>query len=334
MFDVPATNTMTERLVVESRSALGAHPLLYHDISTARQIPAQAAIVIAADRDGFAPQLDPALFDAMITTKPGAAAPWVSVVPTRFDAQCAAVSAAVSKAPIAASVLARVLRIAADLSFEDAIEVESLAYSTLLGGREFGHWLARRTPQLDPGSAPRVDYAREGDVVTLTIDDPARGNAMTAAMRDALYEALVNVLEDPSEPRLVLRGSGRCFSTGGYLPEFGAARDLAQAHAIRSLRSCARLLHLLGSRAEVRLHGACIGSGIEIPSASARRIGSPDTFVQLPELRMGLIPGAGGTVSIARAIGRHRLCWLALGGFRLNAVQARDWSLLHAIERR
>ncbi|PZU17484.1 MAG: hypothetical protein DI591_03975 [Citromicrobium sp.] len=58
-------------------------------------------------------------------------------------------------------------------------------------------------------------------------------------------------------------------------------------------RSAALLVHRMGDRARVRLHGACIGSGIEIPAAAARRIGSADLLVQLPELRMGLMPGAG-----------------------------------------
>jgi enoyl-CoA hydratase/carnithine racemase len=125
---------------------------------------------------------------------------------------------------------------------------------------------------------------------------------------------------------------GRCFSTGGHLPEFGTAKDLAAAHVIRTQRSCTRVLHRLGARAEVYLQGACIGSGIEVPAAATRRVGTPDLIVQLPELAMGLIPGAGGTASLARAIGRHRLMWLALGGFRIGARQARDWGLVHAIE--
>lgn len=325
---------VTDRLADEAHSALGVQPLVYLDAAAPGPIPVDAAVVVAIDRAGTVPRLDPALFDAMVTTHPAAEAPWVSVSPARIEAQCAAVSSAVASAPIAASILAKTLRIGAHLSFEDALEIESLAYSTLLGGSEFARWLGGRKPQRDVRSLPRVDYARDGDVVTLTLDDGPRGNAMTAGMRDSLYEALANVLDDPTAPQLVLQGSGRCFSTGGYLPEFGTARDLAQAHAVRSLRSCARLLHRLGSRAQVRLHGACIGSGIEIPAAAALRIGAPDTFVQLPELRMGLIPGAGGTVGIARAIGRHRLCWLALGGFRLNAKQALEWSLLHAIEPR
>jgi enoyl-CoA hydratase/carnithine racemase len=65
----------------------------------------------------------------------------------------------------------------------------------------------------------------------------------------------------------------------------------------------------------------------------ARRLATPDLIVQLPELRMGLIPGAGGTVSLARAIGRHRLLWLVLGAFRIGADTALDWGLIHAIER-
>jgi enoyl-CoA hydratase/carnithine racemase len=155
---------------------------------------------------------------------------------------------------------------------------------------------------------------------------------MTARMRDALYEALVNVLEDPGAPRLTLQADGRCFSVGGALDEFGANRDLAQAHIIRMQRSCALILYRLGARASVRLNGACIGSGIEIAAAAAHRQATANLVVRLPELRMGLIPGAGGTVTLARAIGRHRLFWLALSAFRLGATQARDWGLVHDLD--
>jgi enoyl-CoA hydratase/carnithine racemase len=87
----------------------------------------------------------------------------------------------------------------------------------------------------------------------------------------------------------------------------------------------------IGARAAVRVHGACIGSGVEIAAAAARRTGAAGCFFALPELGMGLIPGAGGTVTIARAIGRHRLMWLALGGFRLGAARAVSWGLLDAV---
>jgi enoyl-CoA hydratase/carnithine racemase len=218
------------------------------------------------------------------------------------------------------------------MAFDAAIDMESLAYSTLLGGGEFAAWLAGRQPASAEGQAlPPLRYEREGDAVRLVLASPGNRNAMTAAMRDALYEGLANVLEDPGEPRVTLLGEGACFSTGGDLAEFGTAQDLARAHLIRTGRSCARLLHRLGNRAEVHLHGACIGSGIEIPAAAHRRVAAPGCFVQLPELAMGLIPGAGGTVTLARAVGRWRLMWLALGNFRLSAAQGLDWGLFQAI---
>lgn len=318
-----------DTLDAEAFSPLGAQPLVLLDAANLPDI-LPPAVLIAVDRLGALPALDTARFDALVTTRRDAPLPWTSVIPERLDAQLDKIRAIVAAAPIASATLARVLRIAEQLPFEDALEVESFAYSALLGGAEFGRWLAAQQPG-ETGAGGTVRYERDEDLVTLTLASPDTDNAMTAAMRDALYEALANVIDDPSAPRVVLKGEGRCFSTGGHLPEFGTATDLAQAHAIRTLRSSARLLHRLGGRAEVHLHGACIGSGIEVPAAAARRVGTADTFVQLPELRMGLIPGAGGTVSLARAIGRQRLMWLALGAFRLGAEQARDWGLLHEI---
>ena len=318
-----------DTLDAEEFSALGSRPMVLVDTA---ELPGTLppAVLVAVDRAGTLPALDSARFDALVTTRDNAPAPWVCVAPLRLEAQLDKVRSIVAAAPIATTVLARVLRIAEKLPFEDALEVESLAYSALLGGGEFARW--RAAQQSGTASVEgAVRYERDGDLVTLTLATPDTGNAMTAAMRDALFEALASVVDDPSAPHVILRGEGRCFSTGGHLAEFGTATDLAQAHAIRTLRSSARLLHRLGNRAEVHLHGACIGSGIELPAAASRRVGAPDTYVQLPELRMGLIPGAGGTISIARAIGRQRLMWLLLGAFRLGARPALDWGLLHEI---
>ena len=294
---------------------------------------APSAALVLVDRAGALPSADPAAFAALVTTRPAAPAPWVSVAPGRLEAQLGECAATAARDPVATSMLARLLRLGEGLAFDAALEMESLAYSALLGGGEFAAWRKGAVAQPDAPTAPDpVRYDREGDAVTLSLASPGNRNAMTAAMRDALCEGLANVLDDPSAPSLLLRGDGRCFSTGGHLPEFGTARDLARAHLIRMERSPARLLHRLGARTEARLHGACIGSGIEIPAAAARRIAAPGTFVQLPELRMGLIPGAGGTVTLARAIGRHRLFWLALGCFRLPAEAALEWGLFHAVE--
>ena len=287
--------------------------------------------MVAVDREGRLPAIDFARCDALVTTAQTAPAPWVNVDSRRIDRQLDRVHDAVARSPVAASLLTRLLRTTDKMAFDDALEMESLTYSCLLGGREFAAWLATRPVTPDPAGAPGVRYERDGDAVQLALCDPPTRNAMTAAMRDALCEALENALDDPSQPQVMLSGAGKCFSTGGHLPEFGTQRDLALAHAVRMARSPARLLHRLGERGEVSLHGACIGSGIEIAAAAHRRTGAPDTSVQLPELAMGLILGAGGTVTLPRAIGRHRTAWLALSGLRLGARQALGWGLLHAI---
>lgn len=320
----------TDLLGAEAFSPLTGSPLVL--LAPGEPLSA-GGVRMLVDRDGLLPQVDPALYDVLVTTYPGAPQPWTSVAPGRLEVRLETVQGTAADCPIATALLARVLLLGDGLEFDAALELESLAYSALLGGGEFARWLGRadHSSEGEPADQP-VRYERLGDHVTLTLASPRNRNAMTASMRDALYEALVNVLEDPGLPDLTLRADGKCFSTGGSLAEFSTARDLAAAHVIRTQRSSARVLHGLGDRAVVRLHGACIGSGIEVPAAAARRIAAPDLIVQLPELRMGLIPGAGGTVTLARAIGRHRLLWLVLGAFRFGAKQALDWGLIHAIE--
>ena len=79
------------------------------------------------------------------------------------------------------------------------------------------------------------------------------------------------------------------------------------------------------------LHGACIGAGIELPAFAARLTAKPDTTFRLPEVSMGLIPGAGGCVSIPRRIGRQRTARMAILGEPVNAEQALAWGLIDAI---
>ena len=328
-------------LDAEDWSAIGSSPLAVIDLADAkadfyaRRLSGEtAAIVLGVDREGSCPASDESLYDCLLTIANSPPRPWVSVPSARVDKVLTAIGQAVAAAPIAANALARVLRINEHLTLADALEVESFAFSTLLSGSAFARWRNCRSASDPPDGGtrgPLVEWEREADQVTLTLSSPETHNAMSAAMRDALFEALAAVLDDPTRPTLTLAGAGRCFSVGGEIAEFGTASDLALAHAIRTARSCVRLIAELGDRAHARLHGACIGSGIEVPAAAAHRTAAPGSFFQLPELGMGLIPGAGGTVSISRAIGRHRTAWMVLSGQRISAVTAHDWGLIHEI---
>jgi enoyl-CoA hydratase/carnithine racemase len=129
-----------------------------------------------------------------------------------------------------------------------------------------------------------------------------------------------------------LRGSGPDYSSGGDLDEFGTFPDPATAHLIRLTASIGRVIAELADRVVVHLHGACYGSGIELPAFVTRVIAAPDARFALPELTLGLIPGAGGTVSLPRRVGRHRTAQLALGGQKIDAVTALEWGLVDQID--
>ncbi|MGW1625348.1 enoyl-CoA hydratase-related protein, partial [Streptomyces sp. NPDC002172] len=226
------------------------------------------------------------------------------------------------------------LYLTGQLPVRQALDLESLAYSTLLGGAGFAGWLAARGPRSAPPPATHdpVTARREGGLLRITLDRPERRNAHGAELRDALVAALDIAVWDDTVREVVLDGNGPCFSSGGDLDEFGTAADLAAAHLIRTRAGAAARLHALGDRLTARIHGACVGAGIELPSFAARVVAAPGTTVRLPELAMGLIPGAGGTVGIPRRIGRWRTLYLALDGRAVPAERALAWGLVDRME--
>ena len=236
---------------------------------------------------------------------------------------------AASANPRAAFVLGGVLRASAALPVAEALDVESFAYSTLLAGPEFSGWLAGRgTVNAPPEVTDPVLVSRDGDTLRLTLNRPERRNAYGRLLRDALVEGLALAEADPSVRRVLLDGAGPVFCSGGDLAEFGTAPDLTTAHLVRTRAGAALPLHRLRDRVTVRVHGTCVGAGVEIPSFARTLIAAPGTTFRLPEVAMGLIPGAGGTVGLPRRIGRWRTLYLALTGLELDAGTALSWGLV------
>lgn len=243
------------------------------------------------------------------------------------------VSEAVESRPHAALVLAGLLRRTERQPVRDALDAESFAYSTLLGGGEFRRWLTARGPRRPaPRTADPVLCARDGGTLTVTLNRPARRNAYDRHVRDALVDALTVAACDPTLTRVLLTGAGETFCSGGDLDEFGTAPDPVTAHLVRTRQGAGRLLHELRERVEVRVHGTCVGSGIELPAFAAAVHAAPGTTFRLPEIGMGLIPGAGGTVSVPRRVGRWRTLHLALTGREIHADTALSWGLVDKVE--
>ena len=258
-------------------------------------------------------------------------APWQAGVPD-VAAALATITATAAAAPRAAYTLAGLLRLTAAATVPEGLTAESLAYSMLLAGPEFACWLGEYTtkPVPDPVE-PAVLVDRDGDTLTITLNRPERHNAFGRPVRDGLAEALDLVAADPTITAVRVAGNGASFCSGGDLDEFGLNRDLPIAHLIRVDRSVAARLDRVRDRVTVVLHGACIGAGIELASYAGRVIARPDARIVLPELAMGLVPGAGGTVGITRRIGRWRAAYLALTGQPLALETALRWGLIDAV---
>jgi enoyl-CoA hydratase/isomerase-like protein len=259
--------------------------------------------------------------------------PLVDVILEPDDPMVATVIANVTATPQASSALAVVLRGAERRTVGEGLAVESAAYSMLQAGPEFGAWRAGHPARDRPSETePTVRVTRDDDRLDVALSRPHVHNAFSAKMRDELLDALSIAWTDDTIREVVLSGDGPSFCSGGDLDEFGTFPDPATAHLVRLTRSAGRALATISDRVVARIHGACMGSGIELPAFAARVIAAPDTKIGLPEVGMGLIPGAGGTVSLPRRIGRHRTAWLALTRTTIDAATALDWGLVDAIE--
>jgi hypothetical protein len=229
------------------------------------------------------------------------------------------------RAPVAVVTLGRLLRQTSVLDLASALAAESAAYSTLLAGPERARLLPAR--ESDPAHGSRVRVESGPDGLRLVLCRPERNNRVDAELRDELCAAL-QLARGMGTP-VHLCAEGPDFSTGGDLAEFGSLPDPATAHVIRLARSAGWLMSRLRSTAV--LQGRCLGSGIEIPAFCSHVSAQADLRAALPELSLGLVPGAGGTVSVTRRIGRWRTLLLCLTGRTIDAATALSWGLVDEI---
>ena len=240
--------------------------------------------------------------------------------------------AGVRAAPMASVVAAQTLRRSARLEVADALLVESLAYATLQAGPEHAAWLAGRGRRVRRDlHERRLEVADDGASITVTLNRPRLRNLLDAAMRDQLVDVLKALQAGASDRPVVFTGAGGNFCAGGDPAEFGTVADPAAAHLIRSRANAAPWLAAISDRTTARIDGACVGAGVELAAFCARVCVTDRARFRLPELSMGLIPGAGGTVSVPARIGRQRTLEWLLTNAEIDATTALHWGLADEI---
>lgn len=237
----------------------------------------------------------------------------------------------VERNPVAALALVTLLRRSGALSVAAGLLMESAVFGALQAAGEFRSWRSSVPRRPVGNSEVPVLAVRRDDELHLSLNRPERRNAFDTAMRDALAEQLGLACLDSTIRLVRLRGVGPGFCSGGDLDEFATAGDPAVAHLVRLERNVGALIDRIRDRVTVHLHGSCVGSGIELAAFAGHVEAESTAAISLPEVSMGLIPGAGGTVSLTRRVGRHRTCELALSGRVIDARTAHHWGLVDAL---
>lgn len=170
-----------------------------------------------------------------------------------------------------------------------------------------------------------------GGVATVRLDRPDALNIYNLAMRDDLIEAF-SAVRDLAEVRAVVLGAaGRHFSAGADLAEFGTADSTFQARRIRWRRDPWGPLLDIEAPVIAALHGYALGAGFEMALMCDFRLAAPDTVVGLPETKLGMLPSAGGSQTLARIVGPAAAARLVMTADNVSAVDAQAAGLIHEI---
>jgi len=166
-------------------------------------------------------------------------------------------------------------------------------------------------------------YEKKDNIGYITLNRPGALNVYNIKMRDELFEVLSALKIDPDINVAILKGNGdKAFCAGADLSEFLSAPPPVFARKARFARDIWGLFLSIPQPVIAALHGYVLGSGIEMSLCCDIRIASDDARFGLPEVALGIIPAAGATQTLPRAIGRARTLDMLLTGKWINAEEA------------
>jgi 3-hydroxyacyl-CoA dehydrogenase len=141
-------------------------------------------------------------------------------------------------------------------------------------------------------------YEVHGSIAVITLENPPV-NGLGYATRVSITDGLQKAAADSAVKAIVLTGAGKTFSGGADIKEFGSSKALAEPN----LPSIILALEHSSKPVVAAIHSVCMGGGLELALACHYRMAAPGCSVALPEVKLGLIPGAGGTQRLPRALG-------------------------------
>jgi len=181
----------------------------------------------------------------------------------------------------------------------------------------------------DPVSAVSVE--REGAIAVVRLARPEQLNAFTTELTRGLAAAVTDLHADHSVLSVVITGEGRAFAAGAQLRDV-IDRDLVGNLAYnREVIDAFQLVADLPVPTIAAINGFALGGGLELALACTIRIASVEAQLGLPEVKLGILPGAGGTQRLPRLIGRSRALLLLLSGRTISAQMAYDLGVVDQV---
>src|SRR3989441_7185881 len=165
-----------------------------------------------------------------------------------------------------------------------------------------------------------VQLTKDNDVAIITINNPPV-NALSPGVPEGISDAIEQINNDPGVKAAVLIGGGRTFVAGADIKEFG---KITSGKTQRGVAFLPLLLRIEDCRKPVvmGIHGTAFGGGLELAMAGHYRVAAPSAQVGQPEVKIGLIPGAGGTQRLPRLAGVAKAAEMCAGGEPVKAADA------------
>lgn len=176
--------------------------------------------------------------------------------------------------------------------------------------------------------------SRDDHIAVVTLNRPDKLNALNADMRRSLREAFDALAEDDDVRAVVIHGAGeKAFVAGADVTEF-AARTPEEQRAVYSGRRIYETIADFSKPVIAAIHGYCIGGGCELALACDVRVADPSARLSQAEIRIGLMPGGGGTQRLARLVGRGWTTIMSLTGDFVDAEEAQRIGLVDVLVER
>ena len=177
-----------------------------------------------------------------------------------------------------------------------------------------------------------VKVEHDGRVAIVTLDHPPV-NALSARLLEELEEAYEELDRSDETRAIIIRGEGeKAFVAGADITEFPAMREAieeaAESGSARGIQKLAARMDTGRTPVVAAIHGYGLGGGLELAMACDVRIAAEDAQLGQPEIKLGLIPGGGGTQRLPRLVGHGRALYLNLTGDPISGSQAYDWGLV------